>query len=65
MPSLDNSKSFTPFLRQPSFYLDEILMDNDIFIDDIVFDKYSDEDLDNFMDDIDNIVFPKSEEDAE
>lgn len=59
MPS---GKSFKPFLRLPSFYMDEILVTNDVFIDDIVFDKYTDEDLDSFLTDIDDIVFEDKED---
>lgn len=59
----DDKKSFKPFLRMPSFYLDEFLMDKDVFIDDFVFDKYTDEDLDNFMSDIDSIVESDEDED--
>lgn len=53
MSRYESTKSFKPFLRLPSIYMDEILVGNDVFIDDIVFDKYSDEDLDSFLSDID------------
>ena len=58
-------ESFRPYLKTPSFYGDEILVGNDIYISDHVFDEPNRKNLLDFLDDLDSIYLTKKKKDLD